>query len=164
MREIYRQIGISVKFAALNSLEIPQNWFDQHNNERSGIINSAESRLLWEKLSEFEVPDKQIKVGYVDAEVISPNSGTIVNGWAFFGEAPVIVSIGEYSREILNTTAHEVGHVFELNDLWSIQFDTPKLMFGSGSFWRNSPAASKRFSVSDFNEFESKTTFYEPLH
>jgi hypothetical protein len=167
MREIYRQIGIKVKFAALNGAQIPAPWLaptgppgDPDGWQKENHLIEVEGRLFMQKLKDYQVPAKQIRVGFVNATLESPNYKSAF-GWGYLGQEPVIVSIKPLGgRERIGTMAHEVGHVFDLPDLSS---GITRLMFESGLPWKKSHNDSKRFQEGDPATIKAKGDFYAPL-
>jgi hypothetical protein len=163
----YSKVGIKVKFAALNGVQIPATWLaprgpagDPDGWEKADHLSLAEGGLFMGTLKAYQVPAKQIRVGFVDATLESPNCKNVF-GWAYLGEEPVIVSIKtQGGRERIGKMAHEVGHVFDLPDLSS---DITCLMFGSGLPWKKSHNDSKRFQEGDPATIKAKGDFYAPL-
>lgn len=85
MREIYRQIGIKVKFAALNGVQIPAAWLaprgpasDPALWEKADHLSFSEGGSFMGILKTYSVPAKQIRVGFVNASLESPSFQNVV--------------------------------------------------------------------------------------
>ena len=176
MREIYRQLGIKVDLAALNGLQVNQGWFDPQGTtenpeqfERRNYLNEAECVQLRALIRANTVPEHQIRIGFVDAE-LHPELFELSNarGWTTLGDDGITISI--YHRgtpfinndETLGVTSHEVCHTLGEDHVSSAL--TYMLMKDSGIQWANKTSDSKRFSSVEETRMKSSTTYYVPLH
>ena len=129
----------------------------------------SESGLARDAVLAFEVPDKHIRIGYVDAKVmpngVNPWDPRIrVRGFTDTGTDGIIVSLeSNDASSILGVTAHEVGHALGLGHAssswqrWLMRGDG-----GNEMIWNDDALDSKRFESGDFDIIRNSNFLYVP--